>query len=239
MLPANASRPCLALGAMTDNPVGGRILVVEDDQEVGAMLLRLLRSDGHAADLAPDGQAGLHLALSRAYDAMIVDRGLPAIDGLELIGRLRHCGVSTPALVLTALGTVADRVAGLDAGAEDYLVKPFEIDELLARIRALLRRRPADTRVLTIGAARFDLVARTVSTGNGSTVILSGRESDLLRLLAEHPSQSFKRHEILTQVFPDAGGDSLVDTYVYYLRRKLGAHVVTTVRGVGYRLGVL
>jgi two-component system response regulator QseB len=216
-----------------------RILVVEDDKEVGPMLVRLLHSEEYTADLAPDGQAGLHLGLTRSYHAMIIDRGLPAIEGVELLGRLRRAGVTTPALILTALGTLADRVAGLDAGAEDYLVKPFEIDELLARVRALLRRHPTDTRVLTLGAGHFDLIARTVSTSDGSTVVLAGRESDLLRLLAEHPAQTFKREEIMAKIFPDAVGESLVDTYVYYLRRKLGARAVTTVRGIGYRLGTL
>jgi two-component system response regulator QseB len=224
---------------VTDPPNRICILIMEDDRDVGTMLQRLLRSEGYTADLAPDGQAGLHLALSRTYDAMIIDRGLPAIEGLDLLGRLRRSGVSTPTLILTALGTLADRVAGLDAGAEDYLVKPFEIDELLARVRALLRRHPAATRTLTLGTAHFDLVARTVFTKDGSTVTLSGRESDLLRLLAEHPSRPFSRDEIVSRVFPDAAADSLVDTYVYYLRRKLGTGAVTTVRGVGYRLGVL
>ncbi|MEU7875885.1 response regulator transcription factor [Dactylosporangium sp. NPDC049140] len=224
---------------MTGSLNRGHILIVEDDRDVGTMLQRLFRSEGYAADLAPDGQAGLHHALSRAYDAMIIDRGLPAIEGVDLLGRLRRSGISTPTLILTALGTLADRVAGLDAGAEDYLVKPFEIDELLARVRALLRRHPAATRTLAIGTAKFDLVARTVSRDDGSTAALSGREADLLRLLAEHPSRPFSRDEIVSQVFPDAAADSLVDTYVYYLRRKLGAGAVTTVRGVGYRLGDL
>jgi two-component system response regulator QseB len=224
---------------MTGPPGRGHILIVEDDRDVGTMLLRLFRGEGYTGDLAPDGQAGLHLALSRRYDAMIIDRGLPAIDGVDLLGRLRRSGVGTPALILTALGTVADRVAGLDAGAEDYLVKPFEIDELLARVRALLRRHPAPARTMTFGTACFDLVARTVSRDDGSTVALSGREADLLRLLAENPSQPVSRDEIVAQVFPDAAADSLVDTYIYYLRRKLGTAAVTTVRGVGYRIGTL
>lgn len=217
----------------------GHILIVEDDRDVGAMLLRLFRGEGYTADLAADGQAGLHLALSRTFDVMIIDRGLPAIEGVDLLGRLRRSGVSTPTLILTALGTLTDRVAGLDAGAEDYLVKPFEIDELLARVRALLRRRPAPARTLALGAACFDLVTRTVSRNDGSAVALSGREADLLRLLAEHPERPVSRDEIVAQVFPDAGADSLVDTYVYYLRRKLGTGAVTTVRGVGYRIGTL
>lgn len=131
---------------MTDvAPTSVKVLVVEDDRELGPLLLRLFRGAGYQPDLAPDGQAGLHLALTRTYDAMILDRGLPAIEGLDLLSRLRRAGVTVPVLVLTALGTVSDRVAGLDSGAEDYLVKPFEVDELLARVRVLLRSRTGMT----------------------------------------------------------------------------------------------
>jgi len=225
-------------GCMTetaDRPA--KVLVVEDDRELGPLLLRLFSGAGYAPDLAPDGQAGLHLALTRRYDALILDRGLPAIEGLDLLGRLRRSGVATPALVLTALGTVSDRVAGLDGGAEDYLVKPFEVDELLARVRVLLRRRPDGPESLAVGQSAFDLISRRVTGPDGVAVSLSGRESDLLRLLAENPARAFTRDEILTRVFPESSTVSLVDTYVHYLRRKLGAAAVATVRGVGYRLG--
>lgn len=214
-----------------------RLLVVEDDPEVGPLLVRLFRGAGYGAELAADGQAGLHRALTRRYDALILDRGLPAIEGLDLLARLRRSGVTVPALVLTALGTVSDRVAGLDGGAEDYLVKPFEVDELLARVRVMLRRRPESRERLEIGRAWFDLIARTVTSADGSVVSLSGRESDLLRFLALHPARAFSREAIVTEVFPDASSVTLVDTYVHYLRRKLGTGVITTVRGVGYRLG--
>jgi two-component system response regulator QseB len=216
-----------------------RVLVVEDDAELGDLLLRLFRGAGHAADLARDGQAGLHLALTRRYDILIIDRRLPAIEGLDLLARLRRSSVTAPALILTALGTVADRVAGLDSGAEDYVVKPFDVDELLARVRALLRRQPGGAPTLAIGAAEFDLISRTVTAGDGATATLSGRESDLLRLFAQHPARVFSREEILAKVFPEAATDTLVDTYVHYLRRKLGTTVVSTVRGAGYRLGTL
>ena len=221
---------------MTDQAC--RVLVVEDDRELGPLLIRMFQSAGYQSDLAPDGQAGLHLALTRRYDAMIIDRGLPAIEGLDLLIRLRRRGIDAPALILTAQGTVADRVAGLDSGAEDYLVKPFEVEELLARLRALLRRRTTGSATtLAVGGAAFDLIARTVQHRDGWSVTLSGRESDLLRLLAESPSRVFTREEIVAGVFPDSATDSLVDTYVHYLRRKLGTDVVRTVRGVGYRLG--
>ncbi|GIF23382.1 DNA-binding response OmpR family regulator [Actinoplanes tereljensis] len=211
-----------------------RILVVEDDRELGELLLRLFRGAGYAADLARDGQAGLHRALTRHYDVLVVDRGLPAIEGLDLLARLRRSDVRAPALILTALGTTADRVAGLDGGAEDYVVKPFEVTELLARIRVLLRRPSGRSATLPIGAAEFDLVTRRVAD-----VTLSGREADLLRMLAEGPDRVFSRTEIVDRVFPDAASETLVDTYVHYLRRKLGPGVVSTVRGVGYRLGTL
>ncbi|MER7279121.1 response regulator transcription factor [Dactylosporangium sp. NPDC000244] len=217
-----------------------RVLLVEDDRELGELLVRAFGNAGYAVDLAPDGQAGLHRALTRGYDLLVLDRGLPAIEGLDLLARLRRSGVRTPALILTALGTVADRIAGLDGGAEDYVVKPFDLGELLARVRALLRRQPpAAGHVVAVGTAEFDLITRTVTAGDGTVTTLSGRESDLLRLLAEHPSRVFSRREIAAGVFPDSGTDTLADTYVHYLRRKLGAAVVTTVRGTGYRLGRL
>jgi DNA-binding response OmpR family regulator len=220
--------------------MAARVLVVEDDREVGVLLLRLFRGAGYVADLARDGQAGLHQALTRPYDVLIVDRGLPAIEGLDLVARLRRSGIPAPALILTALGTVADRVAGLDGGAEDYLVKPFDVDELLARVRVLLRSRPAATDPeLIIGEARFDLIRRRMDLPDGRSVTLSGRESDLLRLLGERPDTVFSRDQIADQVFPDAATPALADTYVHYLRRKLGAGVVVTVRGTGYRLGAL
>lgn len=217
-----------------------RLLVVEDDGELGELLLRAFATAGYDADLARDGQAGLHRALTRRYDALIIDRGLPAIEGLDLLGRLRRSGVPAPALILTALGTVADRVAGLDGGAEDYLVKPFELEELMARVRVLLRRPVAPAgQVLTIGEAEFDLISRTVTADDGLLVALSGRESDLLRLLAESPTRVFSRREIVASVFPESTTDTLADTYVHYLRRKLGPAVIVTVRGAGYRLGHL
>jgi two-component system response regulator QseB len=232
------TRPACESDTMTEGAVpAAKVLVVEDDRELGPLLLRLFRGAGYESDLAPDGQAGLHLALTRRYDAMILDRGLPAIEGLDLLGRLRRSGVTIPALVLTALGTVSDRVAGLDSGAEDYLVKPFEVDELLARVRVLLRRRRASGDALAVGGAVFDLISRTVTGPDGSVVALSGRESDLLRLLAQNPARAFTREEIVARVFPDASSVALVDTYVHYLRRKLGAAAVSTVRGTGYRLG--
>ncbi|GAA0352407.1 response regulator transcription factor [Actinoallomurus spadix] len=216
-----------------------RLLLVEDDDELSEMLLRLFTEEGYSVDVARDGQRGLHLGLSRSYDAMIIDRGLPAIDGLDLLARLRRRAVATPVLMLTALGAVADRVAGLDAGAEDYLVKPFEVDELLARIRALRRRHRDSAQVLPLGAGRFDLATRVVTLPDGAQVTLSGREYELLRVLTSRPDQVHTRAALRERVFDAAPAESIVDTYVYYLRTKLGRTVVRTVRGVGYRAGEL
>ncbi len=213
------------------------LLLVEDDRQLSGLLTEVLTDAGYAVDVAPDGQRGLHLALTRRYEAMIVDRLLPAIEGADLVSRLRSRGIAVPILMLTALGTVPDRVSGLDAGAEDYLVKPFDIDELLARLRAMLRRHPDRSNTLSLGERNLDVPGRRV-IGNGPPVELSARECELLRVLAARPAQVFTRAELLTSVFTDADSVGVVDTYVYYLRRKLGQRVVKTVHGLGYRMGV-
>ena len=214
------------------------MLLVEDDPQLSALLAEVLGDAGYTVDVAADGQKGLHLGLTRRYAVMIVDRMLPAIDGVDLIARLRGRGVASPILILTALGTLADRVEGLDAGAEDYLVKPFEIDELLARLRALLRRHHDAALTIGLGRRHLDVAGRRVVGGGDAPVELSGRECALLRLLASRPAQVFTRAELLDLVFDDADSPGAVDTYVYYLRRKLGPGVVQTVRGLGYRMGV-
>ena len=214
-----------------------RILVVEDDRRLAAMLGEILESEGYAVTLAFDGQRALHEGLTRDFDVLLLDRGLPAIEGLDLLARLRGRGVLTPVLVLSALGTPADRVEGLDRGAEDYLAKPFDVDELLARLRALRRRSIARVPVLAVPGGSFDAAGRTVSTSAGAQVVLSEREAALLEELARNPRLVFPRAELRDLVFPDADDDGVVDTYVHYLRRKLGRPVITTVRGVGYRLG--
>jgi two-component system response regulator QseB len=213
-----------------------RVLLVEDEAELAGMLAGLFREEGYVVDVAPDGHTGLHYGLTRAYDVAVLDRGLPAVEGLDLLGRLRRSGVTTPVLVLSALGNPADRVAGLDAGAEDYLTKPFNVDELLARMRALRRRHLDTARTLPVGAARLDLDAREVVAGPTRTA-LSQRECDLLATLAARPRQVFGRNDLLALAFPEAENPVVVDTYVHYLRRKLGRGVVETVRGRGYRLG--
>lgn len=214
-----------------------RILLIEDDADLAGLLDRVLADEGYAVTRAGDGQAGLHLALTRPFEAMIVDRGLPAVEGLDLIARLRSRGVSTPILVLSARNRTEDRVDGLDAGAEDYLAKPFELTELLARVRALLRRHLDHAGHLAVPGGSLDLASRTVRRVDGTTVELSEREAALLALLAARPGAVFSRSELLDRVFDDAESDTVVDTYVHYCRRKLGRGVISTVRGLGYRLG--
>ena len=215
------------------------LLLVEDDHELAAMLQRVLGEEGYEVSHAADGHRALHLGLTRSFDVLVVDRGLPAVEGLDLIARLRSRGVGTPALVLSARGTTSDRIEGLNAGAEDYLPKPFELAELLARLRALTRRHAERALVLRVGESTLDVTSRTVHRGDGSEVALSEREAALLGLLAARPRQVFSRGELLAQVFDAAESDAAVDTYVHYLRRKLGRGAVRTVRGLGYRLGEL
>jgi two-component system response regulator QseB len=214
------------------------LLIVEDDRALSVMLAELFTEEGYLVDVAHDGQQGLHRGLTGRYDAVIVDRGLPVMDGADLVAVLRSRGVATPALVLTARGSVADRVEGLDAGAQDYLLKPFEIPELLARVRALLRR-PDGRSTLRVGGLCLDRLTRRVtgSAVDGDGVELSEREAALLGVLMSAPRQVFTRGQLLERVFNGVDSSGAVDTYVHYLRRKLGRDVVRTVHGTGYRLG--
>ncbi|GAA2507690.1 response regulator transcription factor [Winogradskya humida] len=216
-----------------------RLLLVEDDHDLRGMVSETLVDEGYLVDQAPDGQRGLHLGLTRTYDVMVIDRRLPALDGLDLVTRLRSKAVAARALMLTALGTVDDRIAGLDAGADDYLVKPFDLDELSARIRALCRRTTDSTDALRVGAGLLDLALRDAVLPDGTRVALSAREFELLRVVAARPSAVHSRAELRSRVFDEAAAASIVDTYVYYLRRKLGRSVIQTVHGLGYRLGSL
>lgn len=201
------------------------------------MLEEILDSADYQVEVARDGQSALHLGLVRPFDLIILDRGLPAIEGLDVLARWRSRGVATPVLVLSALGLARDRVDGLDAGAEDYLAKPFDIDELLARLRALLRRHADQADELSVPGGRLVVSSRTLRRAEAEPTFLSERECELLAVLARRPQRVFSRTELLTQVFPDADDDGVVDTYVHYLRRKLSRGVVRTVRGLGYQLG--
>jgi two-component system response regulator QseB len=223
-------------GLVTSNVALPRLLMVEDDSRLVEMLTRLLTGEDYHVDVAADGHRGLHLGLTRSYDVIVLDRGLPAVDGLDLLTRLRAKGIATPVLVLSALGNPADRVAGLDAGAEDYLAKPFDVDELFARLRALRRRHLDTARRLPLLSGTLDLDTRHAAIAGRPTVRLSARECTLLATLAARPSQVFSRDDLRALVFDDAGVE-VVETYVHYLRRKLGRGIVETVRGRGYQLG--
>jgi two-component system response regulator QseB len=215
------------------------LLLVEDDRETADMLSELFADEGYRVDLARDGQQGLHLALSRIHQLMVVDRGLPGIDGMDLVVRLRRVGVAARILVLTAQGALADRIEGLDAGADDYLAKPFEVDELLARVRALHRRHLDEAEILPVGTGELDLVRHEFVPASGARVGLSGREFELLRLLATSPRTIYRRADLRARLFADTSAESIVDTYVYHLRRKLGRDVIRTVHGLGYQLGAV
>ena len=219
-----------------------RILVVEDTAKMAELIRRVLVSEHHTVDLAPDGATALELAGQHVYEAIILDRMLPDIDGIEVLQSLRARHVLTPVLMLTALGTVDHRVGGLDAGADDYLPKPFAFSELLARLRALTRRPTlAGPEHLIAGDIELDEQRHVVRVGEG-TVDLSAREFALLSYLIRHAGQVVSRRQILDAVWgaePDVYSN-VVDLYVHYLRRKLGelhrGHALRTVRGVGYTL---
>ena len=216
---------------------GPRLLLVEDEAELAGMLHGLFVDEGYTVDVAANGQTGLHYGLTRSYDVVVLDRRLPVVEGLELVRTWRRHGVITPILVLSAQGNPAERVEGLDAGAEDYLAKPFDIEELLARLRALQRRHLDQARVLPVRCGHLDLDTREVSGVGDTPVALSERECALLATLAHRPQQVYSRPDLLALVFPEAENPVAVDTYVHYLRRKLGREIVETIRGRGYRLG--
>jgi two-component system OmpR family response regulator len=221
-----------------------KILLIEDDVRLTALIARVLVDEGLAVDQIHDGQSGLDLALRGQYDVAVIDWMLPGRDGPAICRAVRAAGLPTALLLLTARGQIEDRVAGLDSGADDYLVKPFAIDELLARIRALGRRHaPAltDTFELRVGDLVLDLRAHTARRGEAA-LDLTKTEWGLLEFLVRHPGQALSREQILDYVWSYERDvqPSLVDVYISYLRHKLDqpgrADPIQTVRGVGYRL---
>lgn len=221
---------------MTATP---RVLLVEDDPQLGPLMAELLGDDFEVV-LAPDGREGLRLALGEEWDALVVDRGLPLVDGVSLVKSIRARGLAVPILILTALGSVPDKVEGLDAGANDYLVKPFDSDELAARLRALTRSyAPPAPALLAVGSWDLDPAARVLTSPYGHRVELSAAEASLLARLAAEPDRVHSRAELLASVFDAGDTPGVVDTYVHYLRKKTDRTVIRTVHGVGYQLGGL
>jgi DNA-binding response OmpR family regulator len=219
-----------------------RILVVEDEPGIANFVRQGLTEAGYAVDLAWNGHEGLDYALAADYDVLVLDIMLPKMDGLELLRELRRLGDKTPALMLTARDTVDNRVEGLDAGADDYLVKPFAFPELLARVRALLRRPPLQVgTILRVGDLEMDTAKRKVRRSD-HPIELSPREYAVLEYLMRHPNQVLTRTQISEHVwnFDFFNESNVVDVYVGYLRRKIdqgeNLPLIHTVRGVGYRM---
>ena len=219
-----------------------RVLVVEDDPRVASLLRRALKREGYAIDVAATGEDALWFAAEFDFDVAVLDVGIPAPNGLEVCRRLRDQGNWLPILLLTARDRVEDKVAGLDAGADDYLPKPFSIAELIARLRALTRRRfPGRPTVLRVGDLSLDPAAHEVKRGD-SEISLSPKEFSLLELLMRNAGAVVSRNSITEQLwdFAHEGGSNIIDVYVRRLRKKLdrpfGTCTIETVHGIGYRV---
>jgi DNA-binding response OmpR family regulator len=215
-----------------------RILIVEDETRLASFLEKGLRANGYSTKVAPDGESARRLADDTDFDLVILDLGLPDIDGLTVLRELRDRGIRLPVVILTARDELSDKVEGLDAGGDDYVTKPFGLEELLARIRVRLRsdaeREPS---VLEVGRVALDLRTRR-ATVDGSTVELTAREFTMLETLMRHSDQVLSREQLLSHVwgYDYEPGSNVVEVYIGYLRRKLGEGVIETARGMGYRL---
>lgn len=215
-----------------------RVLVVEDDPMIGRAVVAGLQGGGYAADWARDG-AEAELALSNGvYDLALLDLGLPRRDGLEILKSVRRQGRELPVVIITARDSLPDRVSGLDSGADDYLVKPFDLDELLARVRAVLRRRGGrSTPEISYGALTLDPVRREVSF-RGAPVELTAREFSVLEALMKEPGAVVSRERLEDAIYGwgEEVGSNSIEVHLHHLRRKLGPHIIRNVRGVGYRV---
>ena len=217
-----------------------QILIIEDEPRIAAFVAKGLKSAGYSAHIERSGIIGAQLAVSDDFDLVILDVGLPDIDGFEVLNRLRGQGVSVPVIMLTARSSVTDTVAGLEGGADDYMAKPFSFEELLARVRLRLRAdtgAAASSTILTHRELSLDLRTRR-ATVDGREVDLSAREFTLAEAFLTNPGQVLSREQLLSSVwgYDFDPGSNVVDVYVRYLRRKLGAERFETVRGMGYRL---
>ena len=214
-----------------------RILIAEDEQRIVSFLEKGLRANGYATTAVGDGREAADIARDQHFDLLILDLGLPGLDGREVLRRIRDAGQRLPIIILTARDSVEDTVAGFEGGADDYVTKPFRFEELLARVRARLREEgSAETTVLRAGGVSLDLRTRRAHVG-GRWVELTAREFALAETFLRHPDQVLSREQLLSHVWgydfePDS---NVVEVYIRYLRRKLGADTVETVRGMGYR----
>lgn len=222
---------------------GVRILLVEDDRNLAGFIRKAMREDGHSCDLAADGEEAYRLPRSQEYDVIILDLMLPKKDGIDVLQALRRERVETPVLILSARGLVDDKVRGLNAGADDYLAKPFSIDELRARLSAILRRTgSAKSNVLQLGDLRLDLLTRKVYRGD-KEIHLTGREFSLLEFLMRNPGRVLPRTTIAEHVwgYDFDWGSNVIDVFVNHLRNKIEtdpkAPLIHTIRGAGYRFG--
>src|SRR5262245_20353387 len=236
-----AAHPDSVRQASYDDPCM-RVLVVEDELKMASLIRRGLRDEGLLADVAVRGEDALWMAAATSYDAIVLDVGLPGVDGFETCRRLRKDGVWAPVLMLTARDAIEDRVAGLDGGADDYLTKPFSFDELLARLRALARRGAVErSTVIEVGSLKLDPAARRVWRGKDE-VALSTKELQLLEAFMRHPGEVLSRFQLLEAAWDEdyENRSNVVDVYVRYLRDKIdrpfGLESLETVRGAGYRL---
>ncbi len=221
-----------------------RILIVEDEEKLALSLKKVLESESYAVDVAGDGEVGLDMALSEDYDLILLDLGLPKMDGVEMCRQIRSEGIKTPVLMLTARDTIKDKTGGLDIGADDYLIKPFVLEELLARVRSLLRRGGTNPEVLLkTGSLEFDPASKKV-TRAGKEIFLTVKEFGLLEFLLRRKGQVVNKQQILEHVW-DMNTDpfsNVVDVYIGYLRNKIDKTfskekaLITTVKGMGYKV---
>jgi two-component system, OmpR family, copper resistance phosphate regulon response regulator CusR len=215
-----------------------RILVVEDEQRISSFVAKGLRANGFTPTVVPDGISGYDYAMSGDFDLVVLDIGLPELDGFTVLRRMRAAGNRVPVVILTARDSPSDTVAGLEGGADDYMPKPFRFEELLARVRVRLRDdRVSEVTVLSHGDLSLDLRTRRAKVGD-RTVDLSAREFTLTEMFLRSPGQVLSREQLLSHVwgYDFEPGSNVVDVYVRYLRNKLGADRIQTVRGMGYRL---
>ena len=221
-----------------------RILVAEDEARIASFIAKGLSASGLSPVVVEDGPTAMAMALTGEFDLLVLDIGLPGMDGFEVLARIREAGSTLPVIILTARDSVADTIAGLEGGADDYMPKPFSFGELLARVRLRLRTTNgpgespgADATTLTVGGITLDLRTRRVCVG-GRERDLSSREYVLLETFLRHPGHVLTREQLLSHVwgYDFDPGSNVVDVYVRYLRRKIGADAIETVRGMGYRL---